>query len=180
MRLADAPPEQSVAEPSPATPGDPDDIAAYVARVRDTTICETTLLATDYLNHVNEIIMLIEMIPDMPEMLDEAKAWQPKSYVEHFGDSSYPFRELAIELYPHVPTRFKTPFETTIAQLDAVIARALRLADDALTKNNPRMLRDRIGIVLEPMRRLVDVAGGIIHGSEKVMRQDEIDQVVGR
>jgi hypothetical protein len=42
------------------------------------------------------------------------------------------------------------------------------------------MLRDRIGVVLEPMRRLVDVAGGIIHGSEKVMSQDEIDQVVGR
>lgn len=169
MRPTDAPP------PS----GEPD-IAEFVARVRDTTICETTLLATDYLNHVNEIIMLIEMIPDMPEMLEEAKAWQPKSYVEHFRDSAYPYRELAIELYPHVPMRFKTPFETTIAQLDDVIARALQLAEDALGKNNPRMMRDRIGVVLGPMRQLVDVAGGIIHGSEKVMSQDEIDQVVGR
>jgi hypothetical protein len=156
------------------------DTAAFAARVRDTNICETTLLATDYLNHVNEIIMLIEMIPDMPEMLDEAKAWQPKSYVEHFADSSCPFRELAIELYPHVPARFKTPFETTIAQLDDLIARALRLADDAVAKHNPRMLRDRIGIALEPMRRLVDVAGGIIHGSEKALSQDEIDRLVGR
>jgi len=163
-----------------ATLSESDELAAYRARVHDTNISETTLLATDYLNHFNEIIMLIEMIPDMPEMLDEAKAWQPKSYVEHFTDSSYPFRELAIELYPHVPARFKTPFETTIGQLNAVIARALRLAEDALGKNNPRMLRDRIGVVLGPLRQLVDVAGGIIHGSEKVMRQDEIDQVVGR
>lgn len=170
MRMAEAPSE----------PSNSDDVTRFAAQVRDTTICETTLLATDYLNHVNEIIMLIEMIPDMPEMLDEAKAWQPKSYVEHFNDSAYPFRELAIALYPHVPPRFKTPFETTIGQLDDVIARALRLADDALAKNNPRMLRDRIGVVLEPMRRLVDVAGGIIHGSEKTMSQDEIDQVVGR
>ncbi|MBV8165429.1 MAG: hypothetical protein JO021_01460 [Alphaproteobacteria bacterium] len=176
MRLADAPP----AEPSPPPPEGQPDISAFVARVRGTTICETTLLATDYLNHVNEIIMLIEMIPDMPEMLDEAKAWQPRGYVEHFRESAYPFRELAIELYPHVPARFKTPFETTIRQIDDVIARALRLAEDALAKNNPRMLRDRIGVVLEPMRRLVDVAGGIIHGSEKVLSQDEIDQVVGR
>jgi hypothetical protein len=175
MRFAAAP-----SEPSPPGPADEPDIAAFAARVRDTNICETTLLATDYLNHVNEIIMLIEMIPDMPEMLDEAKAWRPKTYVEHFAESSCPFRALAIELYPHVPTRFRTPFETTIRQLDDVIARALRLADDALAKNNPRMLRDRIGVVLEPMRRLVDVAGGIIHGSEKVLSQDEIDVVVGR
>jgi hypothetical protein len=173
MRLAAAP-----SEPSPPA-GEPD-IAAFAARVRGTNICETTLLATDYLNHVNEIIMLIEMIPDMPEMLDEAKAWRPKTYVEHFAESSCPFRALAIELYPHVPTRFRTPFETTIGQLDDVIARALRLADDAFAKHNPRMLRDRIGIVLEPMRRLVDVAAGIIHGSEKVLSQDEIDVVVGR
>ena len=180
MRLADAPPDRSLAEPSSAPPDGRPDITALAARVRDTTICETTLLATDYLNHVNEIIMLIEMIPDMPEMLDEAKAWQPKSYVDHFRDSAYPFRDLAIELYPHVPARFKTPFETTIRQLDDVIARALRLAEDAVAKHNPRMLRDRIGVVLDPMRRLVDVAGGIIHGSEKVLSQDEIDQVVGR
>lgn len=38
-----------------------------------------TLLATDYLNHFNEIVMLLEMIPDMPDILEDAKEWQPKS-----------------------------------------------------------------------------------------------------
>ncbi|HEY5598367.1 MAG TPA: hypothetical protein VIK47_06140, partial [Kiloniellales bacterium] len=56
--------------------------------VRGKNIHEDTLLATDYLNHFNEVIMLIGMIPDMPECLRDAQAWQPKSYEEHFRDSA--------------------------------------------------------------------------------------------
>ncbi len=159
------------------SPGAEDDaaLAALRARVHDTNISETTLLATDYLNHFNEIVMLIEMLPDMPDMLEEAQAWQPKSYVEHFESSTCPFRDLAIELYPSVPARYRVPFETTLDQLNAVVERALRNAENAIAKGDMRALRDRIGVALEPMRRLVDVAGGIIHGAEKALSQDEID-----
>jgi hypothetical protein len=58
---------------------DDDDIAAMRTRIAGTNINAQTLLATDYLNHFNEIAMLLEMVPDMNDMLDEAKAWQPKS-----------------------------------------------------------------------------------------------------
>ena len=155
------------------------DVSAFRARVHGTNISETTLLATDYLNHFNEIIMLLEMIPDMPEMLEEAKAWQPKGYVEHFETSSCPFRELAIELYPHVPARYREPFETTILQLQAVIDGTLRHAATAISHDDAKMLRQKIAIALDPMHRLVDVAGAIIHGSDKALSQDEIDAVLG-
>src|SRR5260221_10374104 len=131
-------------------------VAAFGDRVRGTNISEPTLLATDYLNHFNEIIMLVEMVPDMPELLEEAQAWRPKSYVEHFRDSTCPFRELAIELYPHVPTAFRDPFELTIGQLDAVIERTLRHAEKALRAGDTEMLRGNIMIALGPMRQLVD------------------------
>jgi hypothetical protein len=36
-----------------------DDFLAMRARVRDTNISETTLLATDYLNHFNEVVMML-------------------------------------------------------------------------------------------------------------------------
>ncbi|MEJ0067632.1 MAG: hypothetical protein WDO24_01565 [Pseudomonadota bacterium] len=123
--------------------------------------------------------MLIEMVPDMPELIEEAQAWRPKSYVEHFASSSCPFRELAIELYPHVPDRYRVPFETTVGQLDGVIDRILRNAENALAKQDHRALRDRIGVALDPMRRLIDVAGGIIHGSSKTLTQDDIDSLLG-
>jgi hypothetical protein len=115
----------------------------------------------------------------MPEMIEECQAWRPMSYVEHFAHSSCPFRELAIELYPHVPARYRVPFETTVGQLEAVIERTLRNAENALAKHDQRALRDRIAVALDPMRRLIDVAGGIIHGASKALTQDDIDSLIG-
>jgi hypothetical protein len=48
-----------------------------------------SLLATDYLNHFNEAVMLLELIPDMPDMLEDAKRWAPKPYKQHFRDSGF-------------------------------------------------------------------------------------------
>ncbi|HUA50615.1 MAG TPA: hypothetical protein VMB81_00550 [Candidatus Sulfotelmatobacter sp.] len=177
MATQDLAPHPSTEAPAADAPADPV-LAALRARVHGTNISETTLLATDYLNHFNEIIMLLEMVPDMPEMLDEAKAWEPKDYVEHFASSSCPFRDLAIELYPHVPTRYKEPFETTILQLQAVIDGTLRHAETARSRDDARLLRQKITIALDPMHRLVDVAASIIHGADKALSQDEIDTVL--
>ncbi len=82
-----------------------DDFLAMRARVRDTNISETTLLATDYLNHFNEVVMMLEMVPDMPEFLDELKEWQPKSYLQHFRDAAFSDAALAVEAYTFIPTK---------------------------------------------------------------------------
>jgi len=126
--------------------------------VRDTNICETTLLATDYLNHVNEIIMLIEMIPDNAGDARRGQGLAAQDLCRALRRIETAIRRSRSSSTRTCRRGFRTPFEHTISQLDDVIARALRLADERSPKNNPRMLRDRIGIVLEPMRRLVDVA----------------------
>jgi hypothetical protein len=156
------------------------DVSAFLDRVRGTNVSETTLLATDYLNHFNEVVMLLEMVPDMPEMFDEVQAWQPKSYVEHFSTSNSPFSELAAELYPHVPPRYREPFDITIGHLAGLIDRTVRNVENALAKQDTRAVRDRIDVALGPMRRLIDVAGGIIHGADQALSQDEIDSLIGR
>ena len=46
----------------------------FQRRVKDANINDQTLLATDYLNHFNEIVMILDMLPDMPELIDEAKS----------------------------------------------------------------------------------------------------------
>ena len=84
---------------------------AMMEKVKGTNIDEKTMLATDYLNHFNEIVMLLEMIPDMPDMLYEVKAWQPKSYQDHFRASTIAEKELVIEAYGHVPAIYREPFE---------------------------------------------------------------------
>ena len=40
----------------------------------------STGLATDYLNHFNEVVMLMEMLPDMPDCAEDVLEWQPLDY----------------------------------------------------------------------------------------------------
>src|SRR5277367_3008540 len=72
---------------------------ARAARLLAANINPRTGLATDYLNHFNEAIMLLEMIPDMPECSEDFLEWQPLSYSEHFTASNFRARDLAIEAY---------------------------------------------------------------------------------
>ena len=50
---------------------------ARAAVLRAANINPRTGLATDYLNHFNEAIMLLEMIPDMPECAEDFLTWTP-------------------------------------------------------------------------------------------------------
>ena len=108
------------------------DFDAWQEQVRGTNINEATLLATDYLNHFNEIVMTLEMVPMMPEILEEAKEWQPKSYKDHFRDSTIADKDLAVEAYDHVPAAFRDPFETTVSQLDNLVAATIQRLEKQL------------------------------------------------
>src|SRR5580700_4230241 len=84
---------------------------ARAAQLCAANINPRTGLATDYLNHFNEAIMLLEMIPDMPECADDFLGWQPLSYREHFTASSFGARDLAIEAYNSADTVIRTEFD---------------------------------------------------------------------
>ncbi len=83
--------------PTPPRTGHIDE--ARAAALRAANINPRTGLATDYLNHFNEAIMLLEMIPDMPECAEDFLTWSPLSYAEHFWASNFKARDLAIEAY---------------------------------------------------------------------------------
>ncbi len=52
-------------------------------------------LANDYLNLFNEIVMLIEQLPQMPELIDDILRWRPVSYQSYFANSVLPGRASA-------------------------------------------------------------------------------------
>jgi hypothetical protein len=151
---------------------------AWQQRVRGTNISETTLLATDYLNHFNEIIMSLGMVPDMPEILDDCRAWQPKTYKDHFRDSSVADRELAIEAYDHVPTQYREPFERTIARLDSLVGEVIETLDDAVANGSPQLVQVKAKAGVEALQRLADMASAVIHGSAGALTQEQIDKLV--
>jgi hypothetical protein len=163
----------------PADAGDDGDAyRAFQERVKGTNINPQTLLATDYLNHFNEIVMTLEMIPDMPEFLDDARAWRPKTYREHFQESGFADRELAIEAYEHVPARFRQPFELTIGTLDSLVAMTLERAEATVAAGEFERLKVIMNDASGAIRSLVDSASAIIHGTVRTMEQSEIDALL--
>src|SRR6201997_2336450 len=84
---------------------------ARAAELRAANINPRTGLATDYLNHFNEAIMLLEMIPDMPECAEDFLGWRPLSYRDHFTASHFKARDLAIEAYDSADAGIRTAFD---------------------------------------------------------------------
>lgn len=164
------------------SPGNDGGDAGYLAmreKVKGSNIDETTLLATDYLNHFNEIVMLLEMIPDMPDMLDEVKEWQPKSYSDHFRDSTIAEKDLAIEAYDYVPSIYREPFEQTVEQINAMIASTVQRLEKNIAAGDTDVLRANVETLSRLIQRLMDMASAIMHGSAKTMDQSEIDILLG-
>lgn len=75
-------------------------------------------LANDYLNLFNEIVMLVEQLPTMPELFEDIQRWRPISYREYFHRSILPGRLSAIETYDKLEPRFRREFETLVEELD--------------------------------------------------------------
>ena len=153
-------------------------LEAMRQRVRGTNIHEQTLLATDYLNHFNELVMLLEIIPDMPEILEEARAWRPVGYQDHFRRSSFSDAALAVEAYEYVPERHRRPFEKTVEQLNNLIQTAVERLDADVATGNMDLVRIDATALSQVIQRLQDVASGIIHGSQKTMDQAEVDTLL--
>lgn len=153
---------------------------AFREKVLGANISAQTLLATDYLNHFNEIVMLLDMVPDMPDILEEAKCWQPKSYQDHFRDSTFSDKELAVEAYNHVPTKFRRPFEETIGQMNRLVELSIERAETAAAAGaGADELRECTVSASRALQLLMDYASAIIHGSDRTMDQAEIDGLLG-
>jgi hypothetical protein len=160
-----------------ATPEPGSDLAAMRARVQGKNINPDSLLATDYLNHFNEVIMLLGMIPDMVECLDDAKAWAPKDYAQHFRDSGFADKELAILAYEHAPFEFRHRFDQTIALMNELVARGIRQIENIVTK--PDELANTVRLLTQRLQLLMDVAAAVINGRNAVMAQAEVDRIMG-
>src|SRR3982751_6697099 len=95
------------------------DRQARAAELRAANINPRTGLATDYLNHFNEAIMLLEMIPDMPECAEDFLTWSPLTYAEHFWASNFKARDLAIEAYELSDA--KVEFDNLTASMTSIL-----------------------------------------------------------
>jgi hypothetical protein len=140
------------------------DEEAHAGRLRAANINPRTGLATDYLNHFNEAIMLLEMIPDLPECTEDFLRWRPLSYREHFMASNLRARELAIEAYETTDATIRTEFDNITSAMTSILtAVSAALLGVSQHKARAALAEQATGWV----KPLVALAGGIINGGSE-------------
>lgn len=149
------------------------------AEISGKNVNETSFLATDYLNHFGEVIMLLELLPDMPDCFEELASWQPKSYAQHFRDSGFQHADLIIRAYESAPPMFRESFDRTIAHMDSVTLEAMARIEAILAEDQTAQLAPLVEAATSRLTRLNDLAAGIINGQNTTADQDMIDDIMG-
>lgn len=148
------------------------------SRLRGTNVNPQTFLATDYLNHFNEIAMILDILADCPDCFEDARGWQPKSYAAHFADSTLSDRELAIEAYARAPRRYRQPFDHIVEQMDNLVLFALRRLEAPVAQQDTVQIQRIAGAVARRMQELVATASAVIHGTMETADQREVDALL--
>ena len=151
-----------------------------------TNINPVTLLATDYLNHFNEAIMLLEMMPSVPDCKEDFLTWRPLSYCGHFAQSRFRYRDLAIAAYEVADPKYRNEID----QLARHMSMILLATCEAMRSND--LSPHTLGVLAETtarwLRPLVARAGSVINGeveeaslvSHDAAPQDTIDALFDR
>lgn len=151
------------AEPAPVSPINP-----------------VTGLATDYLNHFNEAIMLLEMLSGCPECRDDLRAWTPLSYCEHFRQSSFAGRERAIAAYEAADPAVRDMLDAVTGTMTTLVEHARRAID---AEPNPRLSAGIAERAAGWLKLLAVQAGAVINGHHGVgadgTPQSLADRVIG-
>jgi hypothetical protein len=160
------PPSATGAQQSGITRLDP-------ARLAAANINPKTGLATDFLNHFNEGIMLLEMLPCAPECAEDFVAWSPMTYQEHFQASNFKDRDLAIEAYDAADPASRRALDEITLSLNAILIATREAIEIGLTPESVEKLSNNAVGWLKP---LVARAGAVINGNSTLIDQADAPQ----
>ena len=159
--------------PATARPERSPEAQTRAAELKAANINPRTGLATYYLNHFNEAIMLLEMIPDMPECAEDFLTWCPLSYCEHFMASNFKAKDLAISAYESADLDIRGEFEQitdTMTDILTAVGTAMREANQ--DKTRAKLAEQAIGW----LKPLVSAAGGVINGGSEA----DVDSIMNQ
>lgn len=137
---------------------------ARAAQLKAANINPRTGLATDYLNHFNEAIMLLEMVPDMPECAEDFLAWAPLSYAQHFVASNFKDRDLAIEAYEMAEPSIRSEFDKLTDNMTSILTAVGSAMREAKQDKTRATLAEQATGWVKP---LVMLTAGVINGASE-------------
>lgn len=126
-------------------------------------------IANDYLNHFNEILLLIENLPALlPEMIDELLAWRPISYRQYFTDSPLPGAAATLQIYDSLDEDFRQDFEGMVIMLDKIILESIELIKETRRPDGtlePDEVSDTCERLAARLRKVLDRTADLVnHG----------------
>jgi hypothetical protein len=151
---------QDCIQPAQAPDGTPGGHAAG-ERLAEANINPATGLATDYLNHFNEAIMLLEMLPSCPDCVEDFLAWRPLSYREHFAGSRFKGRDLAIAAYDAAEPALRERLDTLTGTMTAMLEATRAALNSGLPPDAGGFIAEAAAAWLKP---LIARAGALING----------------
>jgi len=170
-------------DPSASSSGDPSFPASSVSkleeyrrRVADTNIDIRSLLSTDYFNTFNSVVMILDVLPDAPELLEEIERWKFMDYIEHFRASGLNFSNLAIEVYPYSPQELREAFERKANGIRIIIEELPRTLRRLLNAGETGAFADISRSMATQLRLMMEEGNSIVHGS-RASTQADIDKL---
>lgn len=139
------------------------------ARLKAANINPKTGLATDYLNHFNEAIMLLDLLPHTPECIVELIGWEPLSYEEHFAASHFKDRELAITAYKAAEPTVRARLDELADTMNALLVATCEAFQRRSSLHAANALAAETAARLKP---LVARAGAVINGYDVEHAED--------
>jgi hypothetical protein len=168
---------QDCIEPAQA----PAETADNGARLAGANVNPRTGLATDYLNHFNEAVMLLEMLSACPDCIEDFLVWRPMSYREHFARSRFKGRDLVIAAYETADPPLREALDALAATMTAVLLATRSAMRANLPPKASAIIAGRAVACLKP---LIAQAGAVINGdtetTEHMTPQAMVDKLMRR
>lgn len=140
----------------------------FRSHIPGTNINESTLLASDYLNHFHELVMLLEAVASNPEdFAPDLAAWRPLTYEEHFASSGFRDKNLAIAAYQRAPTAVRQSFDEAVARLHSEAVTLIAKVRGALREEGRAALNGTCENAAERLRMLIEAANAIAIGAPR-------------
>ena len=131
------------------------------ARLSAANINPKTGLASDYLNHFNEAIMLLDLLPETPECIVELIGWEPLSYEEHFAGSHFKDKDLAIIAYAAAEPSARMQLDELADTMNALLVATCETFQKRASLDAANALAAQTAARLKP---LIARAGAVING----------------
>lgn len=146
------------------------------AHTDGTNVNPKTLLTTDYLNHYNEAIMLLELLPTAPaEIAADLSNWRHETYEEHFRESGFRDKALAIAGYRNAPDGVRAAFDTKVADLEQETVLLMRTVQSMVEAGEVTNLTELCSETLPRLKSLIAEASAIVNGEFPVLISSDGD-----